>query len=489
MEKTKTSLLLITLLFLNLSISAQKLKIEPPIINSSEYVYSPSETQIFIPIKLSLNDLTNKIKDSSPNEFSGSIDGVHDGKYSVKVSKISYTTKKGEYRVDGRFVDGDASGTLGVNFSGNTYGINAEIHDIRGHVYIEPRLRLNKYNIKTNLFMDSYVDNAQLRACRTFNLIIGSTTICSPTVNITSILKGDIEHHINNSKDGIKKNLEDEFAKLDLKNKSLEFWNSLHQSKPLDSLQTIWLNIIPSNLFLEQFNCDRKFLNFGIGLTATTQISNEKRDKKPLPIPEPVMVNKHQMGLFNLKINNKYSYAFIERVLNDSLKNYIIEHNEKPTAQIKDVDVKGGKNGKLIIGLKLKGLRKPIKKTRGWLYIEADIAFDEKSKLLYVSDYELSSNTSSFIINNSIELLGNHLLYKKTLEKLEISIKDDLDKELNELDDALRDGIPTSLGKLNGTCNEFELSNINLSQKYLYVDFNLQGKLIPIELNMKKLIK
>ncbi len=467
----------------------QRINSISPESSKNTYTYSESESILYVPIRLSLDTLTSLIKDHLPKNIQGKFEytGVEDGKYRVKIQGIQYKVINNQYQVEGLFVKGSASALLGWKFGSEKLGVTPKINHLSGNVFVQPRIGLNNYQIYANPTLATHVNKVDLKGCLDLP-IFGE--VCSPSVNVSGAVKKALDYEIKQKQDQIKSSVNLELKKLNLPQKIQSLWDTLHQPITLDnSVDPIFLSLKPTAVLLNPLHFDHKFLHMGLGIKTQTAITDSPVKTSTNSIPNPLIEPDTMDGLFNVNLPIDIKYTTIESLLEDSLKNKVINYKNKPTIKIKNVKFYGKDGDHFVLGLDIKGLRKSIKKVKGWVYITGTLKFDPETYSLEVDQYDLETETNKNLLNKGLNFIANKLLYKSVIKKMNFSYKDELGKAVTTLDNKLKSGIETPLGNITGSFESLKLNQLIFADSRLHIDVTFSGKLDEFTLNLHEIAK
>ena len=166
-----------------------------------------------------------------------------------------------------------------------------------------------------------------------------------------------------------------------------------------------YLNLNPSFLSVGAFNYNKDTLTFSVGFNGQPQFSSDSVSivtKKYLPSFNNTGISP---GI-STYLDAVYDYAFLSRLLNDSLRNKPFETDGR-TFIIKNINLAGTDDNKLLIDVSFDGFKK------GTLHLTGTPLLDTAKQVLTMPDISFSVDSRDMLIN-----IAKGLFRKKIMKKL-----------------------------------------------------------------------
>ncbi len=462
---------------------SQKIETRPPDRAIHSIKSKNTISYIFVPVRIKMGELTSLISMNLPRTYSGSISKIKEGKYKVYLGHLSPIVKRNDLSFNIDYLEGIASGVLGVTVSGQTAGVSANINSLSGAINLHPNLSVEGYNLKTKLKMDNHVDHAELQACKYIGWPINKN-MCSISVPVTSMVDQSIEKQINESRSSIERSIQTELNKLDLKKTAGVIWRGFYNNTRIDTgSNDLWLLSRPKRVFMGDLNFTKEYVEFGVGLNLAVRVDSSAFRYVKSPLPKPIRTSRKK-GFYQCMVPGFVSYEYLETYMNKKYEDYIIMHEGKKFMKLKEIKIYGSKDNELIVGFRIDGVAKSIKKARGWIYVRAEIELHENDYMMKVKSYDLDAKTNNFLLNNGLELMANKTHYKRFLADLKYDMKPQLSKYHKEVNAYLKKGYKTAYGPITGSLNEMAFSNFKMGPNGVTVNAKLMGKLNPFYIDL-----
>jgi hypothetical protein len=245
------------------------------------------------------------------------------------------------------------------------------------------------------------------------------------------------------------------------RNKFEPVWNNLFKNINITGVG--YLTINPMAIELGNISGSGKTLHFEAGLMAKPQISLTSPPEPSIP-PLPNLSSISGSG-FSVYADLLLQYAELSTILKKNLNGKKIDYSKKGYVLIKDIDVFGQENERLIVKITFKAKYGWLT-YRGNLYFTCLPKYDAQNKTLYVSEINFDPKTeqklkdkgAAWILNSALKLfLGSE-------------VKFSVDKQLNDLKDNLTKGINRQLDDhmaLTGNVATLDIAGIFCASQYL----------------------
>ncbi len=176
--------------------------------------------------------------------------------------------------------------------------------------------------------------------------------------------------------------------------------------------------------------------------------------------------NPAQNIIVNLPVN--ITYSAIENMLREKLVGEIIkteDDNGKISryAQILDISIDSSEETEydLVLDVKFQTLTSVFKNKEGRILLYLTIQFEEANQEINVRDFKLKGNTSSWLMNNSLEAMANTLLRGKLMKKMQFNFMPLIEKKIIELNGKMEEPYEVHKGiKLFGRIENFSVKKI-----------------------------
>jgi len=166
-----------------------------------------------------------------------------------------------------------------------------------------------------------------------------------------------------------------------------------------------YLNLNPTQFRMGRFNVVGDTLAFSIGFSGSPRFHSDSLQLLNNS-PVPALINTPVTGGIQTYLDAIYKYDFLNRLLNDSLRNKPFEI-EGRTFVISNVNIGGTPEGKLKVDVAFTGNRK------GVLHLSGTPQLDSALQVLYMPDVEFSIDTKDLLIK-----IGQNLFRKQIIRKL-----------------------------------------------------------------------
>lgn len=139
----------------------------------------------------------------------------------------------------------------------------------------------------------------------------------------------------------------------------------------------------------------------------------------------------------------------------------------------------------LVIDLEFRTLTTLYKNKEGNLLLHVKLEFDELEQEIYVSKFKLKVNTSSWLLNNSMEGIANRIMRGKIKEKMKFDFRPEIQKRLKEINQKLVNEMEVAEGIfVFGYLDKFEIQEIIPKPSQFLLLVNFEGSTV---VDIKKL--
>lgn len=405
-----------------------------------------------IPIELSVEDMQDLANRKLMRQYNGStevLDGTVKGKLNYRVDRVGDVKISGSsdglniafpVKFNVKFNGNVLAAVVRVPFSAQTDG------ELKINISVKPSIRRD-WSIKT----DAKVDFEWVK---------------SPYLNIAGIKIGIQNEASNFFKEAVRDNLpklEGELNKvIDLREIMQREWDNL--SIPFKIAENFWLAADPrsiSALPLE-ISPDKVVLRSSIeaGLSASMNEIPQSRKKKLPHLGSSLSASE------DITIAAKALLAF-----NALLKEADTSEIDLGAAKIdiRSIKIKG--DGERILGAVELGMGS----LSGRIYVTGSPVYDDKTRTLSVSDFDLEPSTRNELIQSAAWLI-RPILLDSIREKLSWNVGNDIDRLLKSARDAVLKRELTPELELNGEINEAKFDNLRVVEQGIEITLFLTGK-------------
>ncbi len=444
----------------------KKLIPEKPVLQATSFrLDSLPVSEINIPIVVSLKPLYQEAEKNvdtlytSPNYPDGWVQSGCDTRY-------KYTFRRGPLQLK-------ASGTrLDLAFTGY-YRIIGSSRVCVGNTVMSPwtppcRCGFDEGERRVNVGFTNTLTigndfKARLNIVRQEPQPLDKCQVCFWGQDITSeVLKG-----LKEELDLARKAIADSFSVIDLKPQFQQVWNQLNE--PFNLYGMGWLSINPQRLSIQHFSARQDSLYIQLGLMAQPVIRFEKPATQLTLVPN-LATTQSRPG-FNIFLDAVMNYDSLSNIANAQLKDKRFDF-EKPVNKhiiIKNVQLYGARNEKLIIKLDFEGSEK------GTAYFTGRPTYNPQTRVIEFLDLDFDIKTKNLLMNTA-EWMFN----RKIISELQKSTRFDLSQYIgsalttagSQLNREIIPGV-----KSTGILRDVSIIRIFPFEEHLVIRSNLSGEL------------
>lgn len=188
--------------------------------------------------------------------------------------------------------------------------------------------------------------------------------------------------------------------------------------------------------------------------------------------------------IISLPVN--ITYTALEEIIREKSRGEIIKvENEegKSTSygQILDVSFQQSlqDNYDLIFDIKFKTLTTVFKNKVARVLVDVSLDYDAIEQVIRVKDYKLDVKSSNWLMNNALEAVVNKIIYRKLKKKMIFDLKQEVDKQILELNHKLEEPVEVMQGiNLFGQIDTFSIGAIIPKPDHFLVLLNLNGNAV-----------
>ncbi len=316
-------------------------------------------------------DITSYMKmaeTSTPKRFSGSSSQCEGVSYSYdfKRGDLTFSTSKKavHYGIDGDF-------SLKLNYCPLCVKLwngkpSCTVPRIYGSCGIdEPRIRY-AMDYKTTLGLNKDYTLSSSTELTRFR-ILDPCEITFVNYDVTDRVRSEMKKELI----ALEKNIDDQIRSIDVKSSIQSFWNTLDSPIPLDRYGYLYLN--PRSVALSQIKYNNKKAYFSLNLAMAPIVSTNRLAPKKNPLVE--MADFKETNGFNITADVKASYDSLSSILTSFLYDKRIQIKGKDLI-LKEINIPGTQDGRLVIGVKFEGNKK------GLIYLTGNPVLNKERQLL-----------------------------------------------------------------------------------------------------------
>lgn len=137
----------------------------------------------------------------------------------------------------------------------------------------------------------------------------------------------------------------------------------------------------------------------------------------------------------------------------------------------------------LRVDIKFQALTALFRNREGHLLFHASLNFNKVKEEITVEHYNLQVNSSSWILDKTLQTITNKFIYKKLKNKMALEIRPLIQEKLISINQKLQDRFEPKEGLfLTGRIDEFKISKFITGPRELFVILEIEGDtLIEIE--------
>lgn len=182
--------------------------------------------------------------------------------------------------------------------------------------------------------------------------------------------------------------------------------------------------------------------------------------------------------IVNLTLPIKIPYAILQQITDRKLIGMEIGTGKRKQGRILGTSLKASPMPEfdVVIGLKMRFLRKILVTKEVDLFIHVSLAYDPDMGRLSVGSFKIDSKSKNFLLNKTLETLANRMYYRKALDKATFNVKELIGPHVDRLNDRLGPGISFSQGMiLQGNVENITLKRIEPLIHYVLIHVLFKG--------------
>ena len=230
-------------------------------------------------------------------------------------------------------------------------------------------------------------------------------------IDITDKIQGILNSQVPKIAKMAQEEINKKLAELRLRDRIDEYWKKVRA--PL-SAGDVWVSFIPEKIIFRGFhsNPKGKDLKIGLGFLGTVRVSFTKPVPSDAPLP-PIETTEITDSFFKAIIPLHSTFNDLERELNDKVvgQRFDQDDNYIEVQQVRLSGVTFEDRPALLISVKFEGGSQGnwydwlLNSVEGTLYFVAVPAYDSANRVVFVQDFQLTSDTSSAILDAGIPWL------------------------------------------------------------------------------------
>lgn len=188
--------------------------------------------------------------------------------------------------------------------------------------------------------------------------------------------------------------------------------------------------------------------------------------------------------LINLPVKVKYS-AF-EGYLKENFVGEYIQTEKKDGEKVNYAEILDATLAKsteegydLVLDIGFRILTKLFRNKEGRVLFHASVDFDESEQQLSVRDFKVKGDSSSWLINTSMEAIANTFVHGKLKKKMKLDIRSEVEKQLILVNRKLNDEVEIFTGIfLTGFMDNLRIRAVFPEATQFMVLLNLEGNAV-----------
>jgi len=450
--------------FLLLSCSKKIIPDKPSLARTDFKMDSLPESEINIPIKISLKPIYSMAETKVDTVFTSANwpDGwVQDGcdtryKYSFRRSPL-------QIRASGP--------SLSVGFTGYYRIIGSTRVCVNGTA-LSPwtpacRCGYDEGERRVNVnFQNSVLLTPDLKARLVINRLepqpVDKCTVCFWGQDVTAdVMKGLAEQL-----DDAKTDMERSFGSYDLRPKFQGIWDQLNKVYDLYGLG--WLQINPTKIRINNLFARNDSLNVYLGLAAKPLISLERPQEHLTVAPNLTDFNYHTG--FNIFLDAILNYDSLTNLISAQVRNKRFDLGSNKFIVVKDCSVYGMDNENLIIKVNFEGSQ------QGLFYLTGKPSYDATTKIIELKDLDFDIKSKNMLIKTA-EWLFNRRIINELRKYARFDLSSYVASAINTVNQQLNkewiNGIQST-----GKMDDIKIINVYPLREHLVVRSNCSGNLL-----------
>ena len=493
--KAKTTVYAFVVLAVMLTGCAKKIDI--PDIQSGVFsqLPSPEESTIIIPLSVGVDDIiviANRHLPRGELYNSGTIRDGNTTRYSYSVHRnqdISIMTNDNELRFEVPLTinaQGSYTACIGYWHNGrccsapNPFGDcipgitetehgNTEI-GILAHLIASININ-SDYSMGLDIAVNATLtNNPHLRLDLIGNLI-------RINISIRDRIEPLLRDYTNEIDQNITQELQELFAELQLKERVIELWTNIQEAVPVGDTG-LWLKATPQKLYFENVYGSEGKLNLSFGIGSFLEVSEDKTSHN-VPPPQNLTIVEGRSGGFSVYLPVKASFERMTRIFSKAINSMEIEKGghliEFTGGRISGLALEEGTSA-LLVELKILIKEGLFNRTKGSVYVTSIPAYDRERQILYVSDFKLTPETNSVLVNEGLPWLTDRFFYEDVLSKLRYDFSNDHKTLVQAMQTAIEE-IQLGPVTINGQLYDASFDSIHINSKEAILLLSAQGSL------------
>lgn len=133
----------------------------------------------------------------------------------------------------------------------------------------------------------------------------------------------------------------------------------------------------------------------------------------------------------------------------------------------------------LVLDVGFRMLTKFFRNKEGRFLFHASVDFDESEQQLSVGDFKVKGNSSSWLMDTSIEAIANTFIHGKLKKKMRLDIRSEVEKQLRQVNQKLDDEVEIFAGIfLTGFMDNLRIRAVFPEATQFMVLVNLEGNAV-----------
>jgi len=229
-----------------------------------------------------------------------------------------------------------------------------------------------------------------------------------------------------------------------------------------------YLAMNPSIVRIGQLNYSKDTFNISVGLTCRPQLTSDSANTSTTPLLPVLNVNENKSNV-TLYLATEYGYAFLSKLLNDTLRNKAFDVNGR-TIVIKEASIRGIGNHRIEVRIDFSGSNK------GRIYLRGTPVLDVANQTLTMPDITYALEDEDLALKIAKKLFRNKI--KKNLQgKSYLDVAALIKSNLSMLNEKLNNTKLTNNIFSSGSFNDIKIVGLlardNAIQMQIYTNANI----------------
>lgn len=294
-------------------------------------------------------------------------------------------------------------------------------------------------------------------------------------IDIKNKIERPIQQLVNRYQTEIDNKIKEWAAKYDLKREITNYWDKAFRSVPLDQF---WLNIKPVAVIFQNLSSVGDTLKAGFGVHAFTSISTTPESIQVTELP-PLTLRDNLNGQYHIYLPGRSTYAELGKIVTRHVSDKKYTY-KKYWVKVNNVTLSGiqldNNVSALLVDASITGKISLFKKVKGHVYFFAVPSIDIEKRILFISDFSITPNTNSVVLNRSLPFLLNNFYYTELKNSLTYDFSKDWEKCREMIDQRIKE-IHIDKFTIRGKLDEMKFHGLYIGPDVMEVIMGVTGTL------------